>query len=99
MVKTSKFDVAEYLDTKELQEGFLDSVAEDGSPDEILEAMKIVANARGMSKSVRDAGIAKESLYKSFSSDENPTLDTLSNIAKSIGYKLNISFTPLKNAH
>lgn len=95
MEKLTEFDMAEFLNTKKLQKGYLDYVAKEGTPEELIEAINTVARAKGMSRTAKKAGMARASLYKALSSEGNPTLDTLKKIANAVGYKLNISFTPI----
>lgn len=88
MLETTSFDVAEYLDTEELREGYLELVAKDGTQEELLKAVSDVARARGMAKTAREAGITREGLYKALSPDGNPAFSTVWNILHSIGYTL-----------
>ena len=88
MLETTEFDVAEYLDTEELREGYLESVAKDGTQEELLRAINDVARARGMAKTAREAGITREGLYKALSPGGNPAFSTIWNILHSIGYTL-----------
>ncbi len=85
---TTKFDVADYLDTKELQDGYLEAVAKENDPAELIKAIKTVARAKGMSKTANDAGITREGLYKALSPDGNPAFYTVWQILASIGYTL-----------
>ena len=39
MEKLTEFDAAEYLDTEELREGYLELVAKDGTQEELLKAI------------------------------------------------------------
>ncbi|MDD5789452.1 MAG: putative addiction module antidote protein [Spirochaetia bacterium] len=87
-MKTRKFDVANYLDTEELREGYLEAVAEDGTQEELLSAINDIARARGMTKTAKEAGITREGLYKALSPDGNPAFSTVWNILHSIGYTL-----------
>ena len=87
-MKTRKFDVANYLDTEELREGYLEAVAEDGTQEELLSAINDIARARGMTKTAKEAGITREGLYKALSPDGNPAFSTVWNILRSIGYTL-----------
>lgn len=52
MEKLTEFDMAEYLDTEELREGYLELVAKEGTQEELLKAISDVARAREMSKTV-----------------------------------------------
>lgn len=88
MLKTTKFDVADYLDTEELRKDYLDLVAKDGTQEEFLKAISDVARARGMSRTAKEAGITREGLYKALSPNGNPAFSTIWNILHSIGYTL-----------
>lgn len=50
MLKTTEFDVAEYLDTEELQKGYLELVAKDGTQAEVLKANIDVKRARKLAE-------------------------------------------------
>ena len=88
MEKLTEFDPADYLDTEELRGGYLELVAKDGTPEELLKAINDVARARGMSKVAEESGISRMGLYKALSPDGNPAFSTVWNILHSIGYTL-----------
>ena len=88
MLETTEFDVAEYLDTEELQKEYLDLVAKDGTQEELLKAIGDVARAKGMSKTAKETGLSRMGLYKALSPAGNPTFSTIWNILHSIGYTL-----------
>ena len=88
MEKLTEFDMAEYLDTEELREGYLEYVAKDGTQGELLKAISDVARARGMSKVAEESGMSRMGLYKALSPDGNPSFSTVWNILHSIGYTL-----------
>jgi probable addiction module antidote protein len=63
-----------------------------------LLALRTVAEAYGMAKVAEEAGIQRESLYRSLSPSGNPTLKTLMAVMKAVG--LRISAVPDKeHAH
>ena len=88
MLETTKFDVTEYLDTEDVQSCYLNYVAEENDPDELLKAINDVARARGMTKTAKEAGITREGLYKALSPDGNPAFSTVFKILNAIGYTL-----------
>ena len=88
MEKLTEFDMAEYLDTEELQQGYLDYNAKEGTPEDLLYAIKTVARARGMTKTAKEAGITRDGLYKALSPEGNPAFSTVWNILRSLGYTL-----------
>ena len=88
MEKLTEFDMAEYLDTEELREGYLELVAKDGTQEELLKAINDVARARGMSKVAEESGLSRMGLYKALSPDGKLAFSTVWNILHSIGYTL-----------
>lgn len=88
MEKLTEFDMAEYLDTEELQQGYLDYNAKEGTPEDLLNAIKTVVRARGMTKTAKEAGITRDGLYKALSPEGNPAFSTVWNILRSLGYTL-----------
>ena len=93
MIKILPYDAAEYLDTEELRQGYIDYVSQNGTEAELLQALSTVARARGMSKTAAEAGITREGLYKALSPNGNPSYFTVCKILKAVGYK--ISLTPI----
>jgi probable addiction module antidote protein len=50
-----------------------------------------IARAKGMSQIARDAGLGRESLYKSLSSSGNPELATVLKVISALGLQLHVS--------
>jgi probable addiction module antidote protein len=71
---------------------YLNAALED-SPQAFLKALRNVAQARQMSRVAKDAGIQRETLYRSFSEQGNPTLETLSSVLAALGMKLSVSLS------
>lgn len=84
----TEFDMAEYLDTESLQQGYLDFNARKGTPEDLLQAIQVVARSRGMTKTAREAGITRDGLYKALAPDGNPAFTTVFNILRALGYTL-----------
>ena len=90
-VELSNFDVAEYLDSKDMMAEYLSQVLADGDTDELLEALGHIAKAKGMSQIAKDTGLGRESLYKTFRKGTKPKFDTIIKVINSLGVKLQIS--------
>jgi probable addiction module antidote protein len=56
----------------------------------LLIALRHLAQARGIAKVAKAAGIERESLYRALSSRGNPRLSTLVAVTKAIGLKLTV---------
>ncbi len=91
-MRFTEFDAAEYLQDEETIAIYLNDALTNGTDEEFLLALKTVAKARGMTQLAKDAGLGRESLYKTLSGDVKPRFETIHKISKAIG--VNISFTP-----
>ena len=87
-LKTTPFDVADFLDTPEDIEAYLSEVFSSDDPKLIAVALGDVSRARGMSKVAKETGLSRESLYKSLSETGNPELATILKIMRSMGLSL-----------
>lgn len=89
---TTVFDPARYLESAEAQADLLADALATGSAGYIANALGIIARAKGMTSVAKEAGIAREALYRSLSEDGDPQLTTLLGVAKALG--LEMSFVP-----
>jgi probable addiction module antidote protein len=87
-LKTTHFDPADFLDTKESQIELLADAIETGDSRYIANALGTIARARGMARVAQEAGITRQALYRSLSEKGDPRLTTLLGVAKSLGLKL-----------
>ena len=68
---------------------YLNAALED-SPQAFLKALKNVAQAHQMTRIAKEAGVQRETLYRSLSGEGNPTFETLSSVLTVLGMKLSI---------
>ena len=80
--------VAELRADPKVAAQYLNAAAEDKDRRIYLAALRTIAEARGMAKVAKAAGVPRESLYRALSSDGNPRLSTLHAILKAAGLKL-----------
>ena len=67
---------------------YVNAAIED-SPDSFLMALRDVAQAKQMAKVAKEAGIQRETIYRSLSATGNPTWDTLSSVLDALGLTFN----------
>jgi probable addiction module antidote protein len=72
----------------ELAAEYLNAAAEDGDSRVYLTALRTVAEAQGMAKVAKAAGVPRESLYRALSSNGNPRFSTLNAILKAAGLRM-----------
>jgi probable addiction module antidote protein len=87
-VKTTRFDVAEYLDTPERQAEYVSAALETGDAAFVRDAVGVVARARGMGDIARAAGLNRESLYKALGETGNPEFGTMLGVLQALGLEL-----------
>lgn len=85
MMKSSKFDIAEYLDDQEMINEYLNTVLEEGDSNDIQVALGHIAKAIGMSKIAEQTGMSRPSLYKALAEDAKPQFDTILKVLRAIG--------------
>jgi probable addiction module antidote protein len=66
------------------------ALEDDDEPRVLLIALRHLAQARGIAKVAKAAGIERESLYRALSVHGNPRLSTLVAVTKAIGLKLTV---------
>ena len=89
-VELTNFDIAQYLDDKEVIAEYLSSILADGDTDELLEALGNIAKAKGMSQLAKDTGLGRESLYKTFQKGTKPKFETIKKVLDSFGVKIQV---------
>ena len=79
--------IAELRADPELAAEYLNAAAEDNDRRIYLAALRTVAEAQGMAKVAKAAGVPRESLYRALSSNGNPRYSTLHAILRAAGLK------------
>jgi probable addiction module antidote protein len=90
-IETSKFDVADYLDSNEMIAEYLNAVLEGGDDAEIVTAIGHIAKAIGMTKIAEETGMSRPSLYKAVSEGAKPQFSTIMKVLKAIGGQIHIN--------
>jgi len=87
---TTRYDVAEHLRSPKEMAAYLQACLDeaDGDAAFIAKALGDIARAKGMAQVARDAGLARESLYKALSGDRSPTFDTVLKVVAALGLRL-----------
>lgn len=89
--KTRKWDPAEHLETEEDMAAYLNAALEDGDLGLIMATLGDVARARRMAAVAEEAGLGRESLYKSLSANGNPEFGTVLKVVRALGLRLRAS--------
>jgi probable addiction module antidote protein len=92
-VKLSRYDVADHLRSPEEMADYLDAWLDEFPNDVsgIARAVGDIARAKGMTQVAKEAGLSRESLYRSLSEEGNPSFSTILKVLSAVGLKLSVS--------
>ena len=90
MVTISDWDASKFLNNEDDIIAYLNAVMEYDDPALFQQAIGNVAKARGMAQVAKEAGVGRESLYKSLSAQGNPSFQTILKVGKALGGRINI---------
>ena len=86
--KLTNYDPAEDLTSDKAIAAFMAEAFQTNDVRYISHALGVVARAKGMTQIAKQTGLSREQLYRSFSTDGNPTLKTTLAVMKALGLKL-----------
>ncbi len=89
-METSRFDIADYLDSEEMIAEYLNTVLEDGDGSDLIVAIGHIAKSIGMTKIAEKTGMSRPSLYKALSDGAKPQFATIMKVLKAIGGQINV---------
>ena len=89
-MKTSEYDPADYIETREDVIAFLEGALEENDPEFLLETIGHIARSKGMARIANELNIDRTGLYKSFSPDGNPYFFTVLKVLDNLGFRLSI---------
>ena len=86
--QTRPWDPAEHLETEDDMAAYLNVALEEGDLSLIMATLGDIARARRMAKVADEAGLGRESLYKSLSANGNPEFATVLKVVRALGLQL-----------
>ena len=95
--QTRPRDPAEHLESEEDMAAYLNVALDEGDLGLILATLGDIARARRMAVVAQEAGLGRESLYKSLSANGNPEFATVLKVMRSLGLRLQVAVAPDAN--
>lgn len=89
-METTKFDIADYLDSNEMIAEYLNTVLEEGDSNDLIEAIGHIAKSIGMTKIAEQTGMSRTNPYKALSEDSKPQFETVMKVLKAVGGQINV---------
>jgi probable addiction module antidote protein len=90
-MKTSKFDIVDYLDSNEMIAEYLNTVLAEGNESDVIAAIGHIAKAIGMTQIAKETGLSRPSLYKALSDGSKPQFETIMKVLRAIGGQIQIN--------
>jgi probable addiction module antidote protein len=90
-MSTTSFDIADYLDSKEMIAEYLNTVLEEGDHADLIQAIGHIAKAIGMTKIAEETGMSRPSLYKALSEGSKPQFTTIMKVLHAIGGQIQVN--------
>ena len=86
----SKYDPADYIETKEAVIAFLECALEQNDPDFLLRTIGHIARSKGMAQIAKELGVDRTGLYKSLTPDGNPSFKTVYKLFDILGLQMKL---------
>jgi probable addiction module antidote protein len=93
-LELAPFDASDYLDNEETIAEYLAAALENSDPDAFPAAVRDVAKARGITQIAEQAGLGRESLYKTLRPGTQPRFDTVRRLIAALGVRLDVVAVP-----
>ncbi len=89
-VKTRPFDPAKYLDSDAAIAAYVTEALETGDPSFVVDALGVVARARGTTEAAHDTGVSRKSLQRLLRAEGNAGSATVVPVVRVLGLRLSM---------
>jgi len=86
----SKYDPAEYIETKKDVIAFLEGALEENDPEFFFKTIGYIARSKGMAKIAKELNLNREGLYTALSPQGNPSFITIARVLDNLGFRLSL---------
>ena len=88
--ETTSWSALDHLDTPAEQAAYLDAALDDGDPNLVAAVIGDIARARGLARFALETGIEPRTIELTFRADGNPSLDSITRVARVLGLRLKL---------
>jgi probable addiction module antidote protein len=89
-IKTSKYDPAGDIETKEDVIAYLEAALEENDPEFLFKTIGYIARSKGMARLAKELNLNREGLYTALSPQGNPSFVTVMKVLDNLGFRLSI---------
>lgn len=89
-VKTVAFEPEKYFTEPDAQARLVANAVQSDDPQFLIDAIAVVARARGMTELAKETGMTRQALYAAFGPKGNPTISTVMKVLNALGMALEV---------
>ena len=89
-IETRPFVFAQHVESKKDATEYLAILLEENGIQGLIDGLQHLAKNKGMTALAKEAGVNRQSLYRSLSKDGNPKIETIDKIVRALGFKLTV---------
>jgi len=89
-ISYKKWDLADYINTKEDVTGILEAALEENDTALLLAVLGDIARSKGMAQIAKELNLNREGLYTALSPQGNPSFITIARVINNLGFQLSI---------
>ncbi len=89
-IKTLPFEPEKYFTDADAQARLVAGAVHSDDPHYLIDAIAVVARARGMTELARETGMTRQALYAAFGPKGNPTISTVMKVLHALGMQLDV---------
>ena len=90
-IKTKPYEFAQHVETQEDMKAYLAAFLEEDGAEGFIDALGHLVRKKGVTAIARSAGISRQNLYRTLTSDGNPNFITVNKVLEALGCKLTIA--------
>jgi len=89
-IKTSKYDPADDIETKEDAIAYLEEALEENDPAFLFKTIGYIARSKGIAQIAKELELNREGLYTALSPQGNPSFVTIARVLDNLGFQLSV---------
>ena len=89
-ITVKDWNLTDEIETKEDVIGIIEAALEENDVEFLFKVIGDIARSKGMAQIARELNLNRESLYRSFSQDGNPSFNTVARVLDNLGFQLSI---------
>ena len=89
-ITVKDWNLADEIETREDVLGILEAALEENDTEFLFKVIGDIARSKGMSQIARELELNRENLYRSLSTEGNPSFNTVAKVLNNLGFQLSV---------